>query len=399
MNLHAQIISSLIVVSALTGCQKSAPPQMPLLAVNVLSAEPQEIPITFEATGQTVGSKEVEVRPRISGILQSKGKTYTEGQYVKEGTLLYTLDDGTLRAQLNSAIASENAQKALVAQTQTNFERVKYLYGQTAISQREYESALAARDTAQANYQVNVAQTKAARVNLDYTQIRAPISGFSSSDVQSQGSLVSSQNILTKISQVNPMYVNFSISDNDWLKMRQAQSSGTLQLPSNNQGVVQLVLPDGSIFPTTGMMNFLDSSVSTSTGTIRARAVFDNPNNALMPGMFVRVLFKGATRNDAFLLPQRAVISEVQNQFIWVLTADNTVEKRVIKTAQTIGEDVVVIGGLQKGDRVVLDNLVRLGMMPPKTPVQPNVVTLEQFHALPATPDKPKSAPNDTAKP
>lgn len=385
---NKKITLSILAASVLlTACGKKAEQQQEqTLPVSVLEVQTQEVPLMMEATGQTAGSKEVEVRPRISGILQGKGKDFVEGKYVKQGTLLYSLDDSSLVAQLKSAVAGENAQKAMVQQANDNFNRIKNLYAQKAISRREYESALASRDSAAANLDVAKAQAETARVNLSYTQIRAPISGYTSSDVQSQGSLVSSSNILTKISQLNPMYVNFSYSDNEWLKIRKGEADGSIRLPSLGQAGVQLIMPDGSEYPNVGKVNFNDSTVSQTTGTIKARATFDNPNNALVPGLFVRVSLTGAVRTSAILVPQRAVVSGVQGQSVWLVDGENKVQQRPVKTAEIVNKNIVITEGLKAGEHVVLDNIAKLAMMPPNSVVKPNRVTLEQFNNPPPAP-------------
>ena len=179
---------------------------------------------------------------------------------------------------------------------------------------------------------------------------------------------------------------------------RKGQADGSIRLPNIGQAGVRLIMPDGSDYPVKGVMNFNDSTVSAATGTIKARATFENPSNALVPGLFVRVALIGAVRTNAILLPQRAVVSSVQGQSVWVVDGENKTQQRPIKTAEVIDKNIAVIEGLKAGEHVVLDNIAKLAMMPPNSVVQPKVVTLEQFYAPPARPVAPAPAADAPAK-
>ncbi|TDR31670.1 efflux RND transporter periplasmic adaptor subunit [Hydromonas duriensis] len=385
--------SAVCLVSSLTACGQKKEAEMPNMEmpVQVLEIQPQSVPVLLETPGQTAGSSEVEVRSRVSGILEKKN--YTEGAYVKKGTVLFTLETDSAQQAYKSAMANVASQKALLEQAQTNEKRVSALVKQNALSRRDGDDAKATLNTAKAAYDAAVAQSENSKLNVDYGVIRAPISGYTSSETRSVGSLVSPQEILTKISVINPIYVNFSFSDGDLAKLRNATRSGEVTSPTPAGLQVALTLPDGTEYPTLGRINFTDKIISATTGTVRARAVFDNPTMDLLPGSFVRVSLRGAMRNDAIIVPQRAISSGIQGKSVWVLTAENTFEPRPVTTGDNIGTNVIVTKGLQAGDRVILDNLIKLPQLPPKSKVKPMMVTLEEFYQSLAQAASPAAAP------
>lgn len=383
----------------LSACGEKAPPQQPPMAVSVIEVQPQDVPISIEAPGQTAGSREVEVRARIGGILLRK--LYQEGRPVQKGAPLFELDTQTAKAAADQASATLAVQQAALTQAQQNFKRIAPLFKENAVSRKDYDDAAAALAAAKASVQAAQAQYSSAKINLGYTTVTAPISGVTSSETRSEGSLISPQDMLTKISQLDPMYVNFSFSDSEMMQLRKDEAAGLVRMPAGNQFEVSLFSQDGSEYPLKGQMNFTDSVVSTTTGSIRARATFANPSGVLFPGSFVRVALKGAVRTNAILVPQRAVLSSAQGKSVWVLTEDGSVAPRPITTANDIDKNVVVTSGIKAGDKVVVDNITKLFMLPPKSKVKPTVVTLEQFNANPAptAPESRKPAAEDTAKP
>ena len=379
--LSALLASAVLLVA----CGEKAPPEQPPMAVSVIEVQAQDVPIAIEAPGQTAGSLEVEVRARTGGILLSK--LYQEGRPVKKGDKLFTLDSQTAQAAVNQANASLAVQQAALTQASQNFKRIEPLFKENAVSRKDYDDAKAALASAQASVQAASAQADSAKINLGYNTVIAPISGVTSSEVRSIGSLISPQDMLTKISQLDPMYVNFSFSDFDMMQLRKDEAAGLVRMPAGNQFEVSMFAQDGSEYPIKGLMSFTDSVVSTTTGSIRARATFANPSGILYPGSFVRVALKGAVRMNAILVPQRAVLSSAQGKSVWVLSADGSVAPRPVKTGNDIGKNVVITDGLKAGDKVVVDNITKLFMLPPNSKVNPTVVTLEQFNeGLPALP-------------
>ncbi|MBI3546574.1 MAG: efflux RND transporter periplasmic adaptor subunit [Gammaproteobacteria bacterium] len=328
-----------------------APPPLP---VNVMEAQPTQIPAALEAIGQTQGAKEVEVRARVSGILDKK--LYQEGAPVKEGQVLFQIDRSSFEIALAQAKAQRAEQRAKLTQTARDVERLKKLLAQQAISQREYDDATTSSSVAQATLQAADANVRQAELNLSYTAVTAPISGVSGRSEHSEGALITTgaDSLLTTISEVNPIWVRFSLSENEL-----AQLPGGHVTP-NNVKELELILPDGSIYPTKGRLNFSASEIDTKLGTLQLRAEFDNPQMRVLPGQFVRVRVITGQRDGVFLIPQTAVMQSDLGRFIYVVGANNTAEIRPIKTGEWHGKDWVILEGLKSGDKVILDNLLKL---------------------------------------
>ncbi len=398
MNIKPSIgwFGAALCASFLVACQPKAPPAQHALPVHVLEITPQAVPLTLETPGQTAGSSEVEVRSRVSGIL--KEKNYTEGAYVQKGAVLFTLDTDTSTQAYKAAVANVAIQSALLKQAQANHTRVKALAAQDALSQRDLEAATASLNTASASFKAAQAQAESSKLSVDYGVIRAPISGYTSSETRSVGSLVSPQDMLTKISVIEPMYVNFSFSDGELAKLQASKRSGEVSAPTDAGFDVALTLADGTEYPQKGRLNFTDKIVSSTTGTIKARAVFANPRSDLLPGQSVKVALRGAVRNDVIVVPQRAVASSIQGKSVWVVTPENTLEARPVVLADTVGQNVVVIKGLQPGDKVALDRLMMLPQLPPGAKVAPAALSLEAFYESLKNPTAPAPAPAADAK-
>jgi membrane fusion protein (multidrug efflux system) len=335
--------------------QKAAPPP----EVSVLTVSPQDLPVTFEFVGQTAGSREVEVRARVGGILLRRH--YEEGQWVKQGTVLFTIDPAPFEAALRKAQGALAVEQAQLAQASHDLARFRSLIQEGAISQQAYDQARAAYQAAEARVQSARAVVTEARLNLNYTTVEAPIAGVTGRAEKSEGSLVAAgTDLLTRIAQVEPIYVNYSYSEQERLRVRSEAAAGRLILPPNNEFEVELRLGDGSTYPRTGRVNFNDVRVRPGTGTIEARAVFPNPARRLLPGQFVRVAVKGIVRPEAIVVPQAAVLTGQQGKFVYVVREDGTVEARPVQTGEWREQDFLVTSGLQPGDRVAVSGVSRL---------------------------------------
>ncbi|RPJ72347.1 MAG: efflux RND transporter periplasmic adaptor subunit [Acidobacteria bacterium] len=349
--------------------QKAAPPP----EVSVLTVSTQDLPVTFEFVGQTAGSREVEVRARVGGILLRRH--YEEGRWVKQGTVLFTLDPAPLQAALAKAQGALAQEEAQLTQASQDLARFRSLLQDGAISQQAYDQARAAQQAAEARVQSARAAVTEARLGLGYTTVEAPISGVTGRAEKSEGTLVvAGTDLLTRIAQVEPIYVNFSYSEQDLLRGRSEVAAGRLVLPPNDELQVELRLADGSAYPQTGRLNFNDLRVRAGTGTIEARAVFPNPDRRLLPGQFARVLIKGAVRPSAIVVPQAAVLTGQDGKFVYLVREDGTVEARRIETGEWRQQDFLVTSGLQAGDRVVVSGVSRLqpGMVVKAVPVEPS---------------------------
>ena len=339
---------------------------MPPAAVSTMTVQPKAVLAPFEYTGQTAGSREVEVRARVRGILVARN--FTEGGTVKKGQSLYTIDPAPFRAALAKAEADLAGALARLQQAKRNAGRLRPLYAEKAVSQKDYDDAVSAEAIGEADIKAARARLLEAQLDLAYTRVEAPVSGIAGRSLPSEGTLVSGPDVLlTRITQVDPMWVNFGIPDADQLRMRSEAEAGRLVLPKNGRFEVRLRLADGQVYERTGWLTFSDVRVSGETGTSDTRAVIANPDEKLRPGQFVRVTLTGATRPDAVLVPQRAVLEGPQGKFVYVVDEKSTAQPRPVEVGEWAGSDWIISGGLQRGDRVIIDGVMRIG---PGAPVQ-----------------------------
>jgi membrane fusion protein (multidrug efflux system) len=339
---------------------------MPPAAVSTMTVQPKAVLAPFEYTGQTAGSREVEVRARVRGILRSRN--FTEGGTVKKGQSLYTIDPAPFRAALAKAEADLAGALARLEQAKRNAARLRPLYAEKAVSQKDLDDAASAEAIGEADVQAARARLLEARLDLEYTRVEAPVSGIAGRSLPSEGTLVSGPDVLlTRITQVDPMWVNFGIPDADQLRMRSQAEAGRLVLPKDGRFEVRVRLADGQTYERTGWLTFSDVRISGETGTSDARAVIANPDEKLRPGQFVRVTLTGATRPDAVLVPQRAVLEGPQGKFVYVVDEKSTAQPRPVELGEWAGSDWIITGGLKAGDQVIIDGVMRIG---PGAPVQ-----------------------------
>ena len=349
-------------LAALAACQKSTPNQapggMPPPEVTVAVVETRDMPANFEYVAQISGVREVEIRPRVSGILEKWN--FTEGSKVVAGQSLFTIDAAPYRAALAKADADLVSAQASFDQAKRNAVRLKPLYEAKAVSQREYDDATSGEQVAGANVKAAQAAVTEARLNLSYTRVEAPISGITSRAMQSEGSLVQAQQtLLTKISQIDPVHVIFSFTEAEHLKFSRAVADGTLRLPKDGKFDVKLKLSDGSEYARPGKVDFTDVRVDPSTGTIDARAVIGNPQGLLRPGQFARVQLSGGVRPNAIAIPQRSVLEGPGTKIVLTVNAQGIVEPRPVQVGDWAGEEWIITGGLKAGDQVIVDGVVK----------------------------------------
>jgi membrane fusion protein (multidrug efflux system) len=333
---------------------KSAGP----LTVSALEVAPREVPIAFEAVGRTEGSREVQVRARVAGILEAQ--LFQEGDTVKAGTPLFRVERAPFEielAQARGALAQETSRRELA---QSELERLKTLVDRRAISQKEADQAAAAASQSAAAVQVAQARVRQAELNLSYTTVEAPISGITGRAQQSVGSLVQPGNdsaVLTTMSRADPIWVRFSLSEAEYARLRNTEGKSI---------EVKLQTADGSPYPQAGKLNFSGSTVDAQTGTVQMRAELPNAKQVLLPGQYVRVQVVAGSQK-AIVVPQSAVLQDQSGRFVWVAGADGKAVPRQIRAGSWVGSDWIVLEGLKPGDTVITDNLIRLR---PGTPVQ-----------------------------
>ncbi|HJT60378.1 MAG TPA: efflux RND transporter periplasmic adaptor subunit [Burkholderiales bacterium] len=339
---------------------------MPPSEVTVMTAALQSMPVTFEYVGQTAGSREVEVRARVTGILLSRN--FKEGDRVKKGQSLFTIDPKPFEAALQRTVADVAAAEARYEQAKRNAARMKPLYAEKAVSQKEHDDAVSAEQIGAADVAAAKARLTEARLNLEYTKVEAPVSGISTRAVPSEGTLISGPNVLlTSVVQVDPIWVNFGIPDNERARLQKEVEAGQLTLPKNGNVEVALRLADGSMYPHTGRLNFSDVRISAATGTQEARAELPNHEGVLRPGQFVRVILRGATRPNAVVVPQRAVMEGPQGKFVYVVGEKGTADPRPVEVGAWTGDDWIITAGLKGGERVIVDGVMKIG---PGAPVK-----------------------------
>ena len=351
--------AALLMTACGKGDQASGPPPggMP---VTVIEASPTSVPISAEAVAQTEGAKEVEIRPRVGGILLKR--LYEEGSQIKAGQPMFLIDPVPYQIALAQSRAQLAAQRARIDQTKREENRLKGLLETQSISQREYDNAVTDTATAQATLQQAEANIREAELNLSYTTVTAPVSGVSGRFQFSEGALISANtSLLTTIVQLSPIWVRFSFSDSEL-----AALGGHL----NEQNVkdVTLTLPDGSEYKQKGKLNFAASQIDPALGTQQLRATFENSDKRLLPGQFVRARVTTGERDGVFLVPQVAVMNGDQGKFVYVVGEKGDASVRPVVAGGWMGTNWVILEGLKAGDKVIIDNLIKLRPGAPVTP-------------------------------
>ena len=344
---------------------------MPPPEVSVAVVAPKSLPVTFEYVGQTTGSREVEVRARVTGILLKRN--FDEGAPVKQGQSLFTIDPKPYEATAARAAADVGAAEARLTQAKRNAARLKPLYAEKAVSQKDYDDAVSAEAIGAADLKAARARLDEARLNLGYTKVAAPVSGVASRALRSEGSLISGPEVLlTTVMQVDPIWVLFGIADNDQARLTKEIQAGRIAMPKDGHFEVALLLADGSTYAHTGKLNFTDIRISPNTGTRESRAEIPNPEGTLRPGQFVRVQLRGAHVPNAVSVPQRAVLEGPQGKFVYVVNAQSQAEARPVQAGEWSGDTWIITSGLKEGERVIIDGLMKLGPGAPVRVADPN---------------------------
>ncbi len=340
--------------------QPAAPP--PAVEVTVVAATPRTTPATFEFTGKTESSREVEIRARVEGYLDKIA--YEEGAMVRAGQLLFQLDRQPFQAALDSARGELARAEAILANARATLARVRPLAKQNAVSQKDLDDAVAADLSARAQVQSAQAQVRTAELNLGYTTLKSPMNGLTGKSMFREGSLVTPgpNSLLTTVLQLDPMWVNFGIGENELLRLRSEAAAGRLAGPGVEKLEVQLVLADGGLFPQKGRITFVSPTVDQQTGAVTLRAEVPNSDtaNRLLPGQFVRVRIEGASRPDTIMVPQRAVMQGPQGKFVYVVGANNQAEVKPVQVGDFYGEQWIITSGLSGGEQVIVDGAIKV---------------------------------------
>ena len=363
-------------------CHKAKAPEAALhtASVDAMAVELREVPVAFEYVGQTESSQQVEIRSRVNGFLEKR--LYQEGTMVHQGDVMFVMDRKPFQAALDAAQAEYAQQQARLDTAQANLNRVRPLAAKNALSQKDLDDSIGQERAAAAALEQARANVTSAKLNLGYTTIIAPVSGLSSYAKKQDGSYLDAGNsLLTYVARLDPMWINFSLSENEMLNVRAQTRDGTLKLPALGELEVEIVLADGSTYPQRGHISFTDASLSRETGTYLIRAVVTNPSGSLRPGQFVRVHLTGAVRPNAIAVPQNAVQQGPRGAFVWTVDKDGTARQRAVETGQWNGNAWLIESGLHAGDHVIIDNTLRLM---PGAPVKEHLVPAPAASANPA---------------
>ncbi len=338
--------------------------------VGVITVAPKPVPYSVNFVAQTESSRQVEIVARVAGFLDRIA--YAEGDVVKEGQLLFQIDPKPFKAQLDAALGALEAQKARLNTATATLKRVKPLAEQNALSQSDLDRATGDFEVANAAVQTAIAQVRTAELNLEYTTIRSPVNGSAGRALQREGAYVGSAAEtakLTYVAALDPIWVSFSISQNQSAQIREMIEKKLITPPPNDNYEVELILPGNKAYPSRGKINFADPSYSQDTGSFMVRASVPNPKRELRPGMFVTVNLHGAVRPNAVVIPQLALQQGAKGHFVLVANAQDKVEMRpVVVGTYANDKEIVIEQGLQAGDRVIVDGFARLT---PNAPVKP----------------------------
>tara|TARA_B110000503_G_scaffold22699_3_gene35337 strand:- start:34830 stop:35975 length:1146 start_codon:yes stop_codon:yes gene_type:complete len=344
----------------LTACGgPDEPPPVPPVAVTVLKIVPVDVPVNTIFVAQTQSSQAVNIQARVSGFLEKR--VYTEGSAVKVGQVLFEMDKRPFQAQVDGAAAALQRQQAALEVARANFTRTKPLVEQNALSQRDLDDAQGQFEQSAAAVAQAKAQLDSAELDLSYATITSPVDGVSGFSAVADGTYLDAQNAqLTVVSVLSPIWINFSLSENDMERINREEKAGLLKPPEGLQYTVEVELAGGTLYPQTGKINFTAPSYNAETGTFLIRAVVDNPDGVLRPNQYVRTRLVGASRPNAILVPQRAVQQSAQGHFVWIVDKSEQAKMHPVEVGSWHGDNWFINEGLAGGDRVVIDGAQRL---------------------------------------
>lgn len=350
----------LALLAALPGCsgdkKDGAAGQLPPPLVGVMTIEPEDVPLQSIYMGQTQGYLSAQVSAQVGGILKSR--TYKEGDYVKQGQILFEIDPAPYQAALDQAKGQLTMAQTQYDNAKREYDRIIPLYARNAVSQRDRDSAQAGYDAARAQVASARAAVEQAQIQLNYTKVAAPISGYTSLESVTEGNLISPGTPLTSINQTDPMYVSFAIPSGEMRMLRQLTSSGRASFLGEGATATMSLL-EGDRYPHTGKVTFVDTKIDPFTSSIHARALFPNPDQALLPGQYASVSINSVTLNKAMMIPQNAVLQTANGPMVYVLDANNVVNLRPVRLGQIFGSEFLLDSGLEPGSTIVVEGIIK----------------------------------------
>jgi membrane fusion protein (multidrug efflux system) len=383
------ILTALCCGLALTACnrQVQAPPPTPVPEVATVTVAPQQVVLTTELPGRTSPYRIAEIRPQVNGLIQKR--LFTEGSDVKAGQELYQIDPAPFQAALDNAKAALGRAEANLPAMRSRADRYKLALADKAVSQQDFDDADAALKQVGADIQYYTAMLETARINLNYAHVVSPISGRIGTSTVTDGAIVTAYQpvALATIQQLDPIYVDVPQSTADLLGLQRRLDEGHIHHGATNANQVQLLLEDGTKYPSAGTLQFRDVSVDPTTGSVILRMVFPNPNGVLLPGMFVRAVVEEGVNAQAILIPQQAVSRDPKgNALALIVDASGKVEQRILSLDRAIGNQWLVSSGLAPGDRLIVEGIQK---------VRPGVPVKE----VPSSPDQKPAAPGTSVPP
>jgi membrane fusion protein (multidrug efflux system) len=352
------VITAVLVLSACA--EEAAPPAPPPPQVEVITVQPQTVSLQRDLVGRLAPFRSADVRARVAGVLRER--TYEEGSDVKEGDVMFRIDPAPLQASLAAAQAALAQAQATATNSKVAAERGRGLVPKNYISKSDMDNLEAAERSADAAVQQARSMVTSARINLDYATVRAPISGRAGKQQVTEGALVGegTATLLTTVDQIDPLYVNFSMSASEHEQMMQAQDAGNVALAGAGQTSVQVAFSDGTVYGQEGTLDFSSTVVDPATGAISLRAQVPNEGQRLLPGMFVTLKVRFGERHNTFLVPQAAVLRDATGPYAMVLDASDTVVRKTLTTDSAQDGQWLVTAGLAAGDRVIVSGVQKV---------------------------------------
>jgi membrane fusion protein (multidrug efflux system) len=364
------------------GQKKPPPPE-----VGVVEAQPQNSPLTRDLVGRLSAYRSADVRARVPGVVLKR--TYDEGTNVKKGQLLFQIDPAPLKAVLGASTAALAQARATYTNNKVTANRIKELAPKGYVSRSDLDNALAAERSSAAAVQAAQANVQSARINLGYANVTSPIDGRAGQQQVTEGALVGNgeATLLTTVEQIDPVYVNFSMSVATLEQMRKAQTRGNVTLSDPNKTSVQITLPDGSKYGEPGTLDFSDTSVNPATGAVNLRATVPNAKHHLLPGMYVTLTADLGQQHEVFLIPQQALQRDTVGPYVMTVGADGKVVRKDVTTTNMTRSDWVVTDGIKTGDRIVVSGIqnVKAGEPAKASPWKPEPAGSSSTATAPGT--------------
>jgi membrane fusion protein, multidrug efflux system len=378
------VVATILMGALAVACKKAGPPAFPVPEVEVIKAQAQTVPLTRDLVGRLSATRAADVRARVPGVLLKR--LYVEGSDVKEGQPLFQIDPAPLRAALEAAEAALAQAEANATNARLFAQRTRELKTTGAVSKSDVDTAEANERSTAAAVKQAAANLQTARINLGYALVRAPISGRSSQQRVTEGALVGQNDatLLTTVEQIDPIYVNFDRPASEVQELRRAQSQGAVSLVEGNKAEVQLTFADGTPYGKVGTLDFTDVSVDPTTGAVAFRGLIPNADRRLLPGLFVNLRLTIGELNNAFLVPQLAVLRDGTGPYVLVVGADGKVAQKRVQIASAQDNRWVITQGIADGDQVIVSGLQKAHPGAPAKAVAAQAAQPEAAAASPA---------------